>query len=101
MPDDAGQMRCSHQPGASGSQSYRSTRVWMNRADHEDPEPQPGHVCGELVTGVAGCTITGRDRLDRRTAVRRTNLITEIGAYGTGGSAQNGPRAGDPKRWDW
>ncbi|MFI6289130.1 hypothetical protein ACIBCM_31035 [Streptomyces sp. NPDC051018] len=72
-------------------------------ADHDDPDPGPrrGHVYRELVAGPLDgllLDVTGwtEEQLHEGAALR-----TEIGSFGPGGRAVYGPRAADPRRWDW
>jgi hypothetical protein len=72
-------------------------------ADHDDPDPgpRPGHVYAELVAGPLDgllLDVTGWTPEHLREGAA---LATEIGRFGAGGKALYGPRADDPKRWDW
>lgn len=72
-------------------------------ADHDDPDPGPraGHEYVELVGGPLDgllLDVTAWSAADRADGAA---LTTEIGAYGAGGRAWYGPRATDPRYWDW
>ncbi|MEU9133028.1 hypothetical protein AB0D08_33850 [Kitasatospora sp. NPDC048540] len=72
-------------------------------ADHDDPDPgpRPGHRYRELVAGpLDGLLLDVTDWSDEQLA-EGAGLPTEIGFHGPGGRAHYGPRAGDPRRWDW
>ncbi|MEV0778273.1 hypothetical protein ACIBLA_21340 [Streptomyces sp. NPDC050433] len=72
-------------------------------ADHDDPDPGPrqGRAYRELCAGPLDgllLDVTGWTDEELGTGAM---LVTEIGAYGPGGRAGYGPRAGDARRWDW
>lgn len=72
-------------------------------ADHDDPDPGPkaGHSYRELCAGpLDGLLLDVTGWTDQELAEGAT-LPTEIGAYGPGGRTLYGPRADDPRRWDW
>ncbi|MFF0409661.1 hypothetical protein ACFYUY_04405 [Kitasatospora sp. NPDC004745] len=70
-------------------------------ADHEEPSRRPGHVYRELVAGpLDGLLLDVTGWSDEQLA-EGTALRTEIGSHGPGGHAHYGPRAADPRRWDW
>ncbi|MGW7366437.1 hypothetical protein ACWGI8_24130 [Streptomyces sp. NPDC054841] len=76
-------------------------RVYGSDHDAPDPGPQPGHLYRELVAGPLDgllLDVTGWSEEQLRAGAA---LSTEIGSFGAGGRALYGPRAGDPRRWDW
>lgn len=72
-------------------------------ADHEDPDPGPrqGHVYRELVAGPLDGLLLDVTGWSAAQPAAGAALRTEIGAFGPGGRATYGPRAGDARRWDW
>lgn len=72
-------------------------------ADHDDPDPgpRPGHDYRELVAGPLDGLLLDVTGWTRHQVEEGADLATEIGAYGPGGHARYGPRAGDDHHWDW
>ncbi|MEJ8639346.1 MULTISPECIES: hypothetical protein [unclassified Streptomyces] len=72
-------------------------------ADHDDPDPgpQPGHVYRELVGGPLDGLLLDVTDWPAAQLAEGAALPTELGSFGPGGRAAYGPRAGDPRRWDW
>lgn len=72
-------------------------------ADHDDPESgrRPGRVYRELVAGPLDGLLLDVTGWSREDLADGASLATEIGSYGAGGHAHYGPRAGDPRHWDW
>ena len=69
--------------------------------DHDDPGPQPGHHYRELVAGPLDGLLLDVTGWTTEELADGAALLTEIGAHGPGGRAHYGPRAADPRRWDW
>ncbi|MFF0401138.1 hypothetical protein ACFYSJ_36260 [Streptomyces sp. NPDC005248] len=72
-------------------------------ADHDDPDPgpQPGHAYRELVGGPLDGLLVDVTGWEEDALCEGAALSTEIGAHGPGGRAVYGPRAADPRFWDW
>lgn len=72
-------------------------------ADHDDPDPgpRPGHAYRELVGGPLDGLLVDVTGWEEDALREGAALSTEIGAHGPGGRAVYGPRAADPRFWDW
>ncbi|APY84711.1 hypothetical protein DCW30_03070 [Streptomyces alfalfae] len=71
--------------------------------DHDDPRPgpRPGRRYAELVGGPLDGLLLDITDMTRQEAGAGAALRTELGRHGAGGRAMYGPRASDPRRWDW
>jgi hypothetical protein len=70
-------------------------------ADHEDPDPRPGHEYRELVGGPLDGLLLDVTGWTVEAVAGGAALATELGHWGPGGRAVYEPREVDPRLWDW